>query len=100
MLQTIGGKTVYVVEFDTMPELPITGLIYEEAVYRKALAMAAGGLDRLYSTLGGAFEMNRPTYADALNNAIETGVITEPGKYAIHLVPGTLRYEVAKIIEE
>jgi hypothetical protein len=54
MLQTIEGKDVYVVEFDTMPELPITF----------------------------ANEAERP-YAVALSAAIHTGIITGPGKYGI-----------------
>ena len=98
MHQVIGGKSVYVVDFDTMPELPITGLTQGEAAYKNPLAGAAGGLDRVYSTLGGR-AMSRPTYAQALTNAIETGIITEPGKYGIYLVPGTADYEIHKIIE-
>jgi hypothetical protein len=42
----------------------------------------------------------RGTYAEALTNAIENGIITEPGKYGIHLVPGTNDYEIFNIIED
>lgn len=56
MLQTIDGREVYVVVFDTMPELPIT-----------------------YST-----DEEKP-YALALETAIKAGVLTEPGKYGIYV---------------
>lgn len=92
MLQVIGGKTVYVVEFDTMPELPITGLTDEEQVYKKLTTVPWLSLADCRGKL--------ITYAQALTDAIETGVITEPGKYGIHLVPGTNDYEIAKIIEK
>lgn len=40
-------------------------------------------------------------YAAALNQAIITGVIREPGKYGIHLsTDGTGRWNVYRIIEE
>jgi len=55
MLQIVNGRTVYVVEFNTMPELPITGLGIEHP------------------------------YAVALTSAIEDGTVTEPGKYGIHV---------------
>lgn len=54
MLQTIHGVTMFIVDFDTMPEMPI-----------------------LWSN-----EEEKP-YALALNAAITTGIITEPGKYGI-----------------
>ena len=60
MLQTIDGYTVFVVEFDTMPELPITWTTKEE----------------------------KP-YALALDRAINDKVITEPGKYGIHIPADT-----------
>lgn len=56
MLQTMNGKQVYIVDFGSMPELPITAETDEE----------------------------KP-YAAALTGAIQTRVITKPGKYAIHL---------------
>jgi hypothetical protein len=99
MYQVINGKPMEVVDFDTMPELPITGLTSGEQAYRNTLSVVAGGLDRAYSTLGNA-ALSRITYAQALTHAIETGVITEPGKYGIHLIPGTKDYEIYKIIEE
>jgi hypothetical protein len=99
MYQVIKGKGMEVVDFDTMPELPITGLTVGEETYRNLLIAAAGGLDKAYSCLG-RNALSRSTYAQALTNAIETGVITEPGKYGIHLVPGTNNYEIHKIIEE
>jgi hypothetical protein len=94
MLQIIGGKTVYVVKFDTMPELPITGLTEQEAGYKNILSKIIGNLNGLL--------VNMPrtsAYANALTNAIATGVITEPGKYGIHLVTGTANYEIYKIVE-
>jgi hypothetical protein len=54
MLQTIQGREVYVVEFDTVPDLPITWNTPEEE-----------------------------PYARALHIAIEGGLITEGGKYGI-----------------
>ena len=54
ILQTVDGREVFVVDFDVMPELPIT-----------------------WNTL------DEKPYADALANAIQTGVITKPGKYGI-----------------
>ena len=53
MLQMVEGEVGYVVEFDTMPELPITG----------------AGMEGYY--------------AEALTQAIVTGTVTEPGKYFI-----------------
>lgn len=93
MHQVLGKKSVYVVDFDTMPVLPITGLTDGESTYNKLLNM-----------LGGSILVNRRQgqgrYAKALTNAIETGVITEPGKYGVHLVPGTDNYEIYKINEK
>lgn len=97
MHQVIKGKAVYVVDFDTMPELPITGLTAGEQAYvdiRKKLFPLGAPL------LLGDAGWRRPTYAQALTRAIEDGVITEPGKYGIHLVPGTEDYEIYTIIEK
>lgn len=97
MLQTIDGREVYVVEFDTMPELPITGLTEEEeqiAWYHKLLNMAGGVL---------GFHTYVPTtgdYAYALNSAIMSGMISEPGKYGIHVDKKNQRWDVFKIIEK
>lgn len=70
-LQTVAGKLVYVVEFDTMPELPITGNGWEQP------------------------------YAAALTEAIVMKLIKRPGKYAIHIDFETnpTRWDVHKIIE-
>jgi hypothetical protein len=91
MHQMIENKSVYVVEFDTMPELPITGLTDGELTYEILMnrIMAAPAL-----------ASKRGTYAHALTNAIENGIITKPGKYGIHLVPGTNDYEIFNIIED
>lgn len=56
MLQTVDGKEVYVVDFDTLPELPITWETPEEE-----------------------------PYARCLTAVIEDKVITEPGKYGIEI---------------
>ena len=95
MLQVIEGKTVEIVEFDTMPEMPVTGLTREEKIYEDMLYMACRphGPSASLAAFGSSL-----TYAQALTNAIETGIITEPGKYAIHKKP-TNSYEVFKIIE-
>lgn len=86
MYQVIKGVPVYVVEFDTMPEMPITRLTAGEFAYKVL-------------TAGNIIMQPRISYAIALTNAIETGVITEPGKYGIHLVPGTYNYEIYKVEE-
>jgi hypothetical protein len=93
MLQTIDGKQVFVVEFDTVPETPITGLIHEEAVYETLLSRARGYIHKM-------FDLQYPrqgAYAEALTQAIEQGIITEGGKYAIHITGD--RWEVARVIE-
>jgi hypothetical protein len=56
MYQTIDGYYVFVVDFETMPKLPINWKTEEEKPYALALAIA-----------------------------IHEGVITEPGKYGIHI---------------
>lgn len=56
MLQTIAGTEVFVVDLVTLPELPITWSNADEELY-----------------------------ARALDHALRTGVITEPGKYGIEL---------------
>lgn len=95
MLQTIEDKTVYVVDFDTMPVLPIKGLTDGEFLYERVMSHARGFrhplLDDNFTRTG--------RYARSLTDAIETGIITEPGKYGIYLVPGTLDYEIHKIVE-
>lgn len=59
MLQTVDGRDdVFVVDFDAMPELPITWNTNEEKPYALALA-----------------------------HAIQTGQITKPGKYGIIIDP-------------
>lgn len=74
MLQIVDGREVFVVEFDTMPGLPITWNTLEE----------------------------KP-YADALVDAIQNGVIKKPGKYGIVIEPRradtTMRYTIYAIIE-
>lgn len=95
MRQVIEGQAMYVVEFKTMPELPITGLIDIEKTEQELLSVARGYVSHIFDP-GYRYD---GLYAQALTNAIETGVITEPGKYGIHLVPGTNRYEIYKIAE-
>lgn len=98
MFQVIDNKTVYVVDFDTMPELPITGYIPEELAYENFVKGVVGGnLNGLLASYGAL--RPRMTYANALTDAIEKEIITEPGKYGIYLVPGTFDYEIFKIVE-
>lgn len=99
MYQVIDGKGMEIVEFDTMPELPITGLTQGEAAYREMLRVASQPTF-LHVGFGVKLAFARITYAEALTKAIETGVITEPGKYGIHLVPGTDNYEIYTIVEK
>jgi hypothetical protein len=63
-IQTVDGRDVYVIDFATMPELPITAGSLEDA-----------------------------PYAAALDDAIRTGVITEPGKYGIEIKGATDRID-------
>lgn len=74
MHQSITGHDVYVVEFDTLPELPITFANEDEQPYALALAQA-----------------------------IQTGTITEPGKYGIeiHSEPDAdeLTFQIYAIVE-
>ena len=74
MQQTINGKSVFVVEFDTMPVTPITGLTDEET-------------------------RNERMYDNILTAAIETGVITTPGKYGLYKDVENRRWEVYVINE-
>lgn len=73
MLQNVDGLDVYVVD---ITEPPLT-----------LLPIHDGGERYL-----------RP-YADALDAAIRTGVITKPGKYGIYIDHVTNRWEVHLIIE-
>jgi hypothetical protein len=98
MMQYIDGKFVEVVEFDTMPNLPITGLTEDEQrgeQYKVAFAHL-GGREYEPRTTG--------DYANALTDAIRTGVITKPGKYGIHIIPANvgndMRYEIYEIKED
>lgn len=73
MLQSVDGHpNVYVVEFDTMPELPITWSTEEEKPYALALA-----------------------------HAIHNETITEPGKYGLVVddLDDHIEFTVFKIIE-
>jgi hypothetical protein len=71
MFQVVDGKSVYVVDFDELPKRPIH----------------EGDIPEL-----------RP-YAKALDDALKTGIITEPGKYGIWINTAETRYEIFKIIE-
>lgn len=80
MMQNIEGTWVYVVDIEVEPRslLPIHGLTEEEKRYFDIL-------DTL-STNNGKGLVTRPSdgvYAKALTDAIETEVITAPGKYGI-----------------
>lgn len=71
MLQTVDGDEVYVVEFDTMPGLPITWATPEEE-----------------------------PYARCLDNALREQIITEPGKYAIKITHDAKgkKYQIARVV--
>lgn len=56
MLQKVQDKTLFIVDFDIMPELPV------------------------YGDMPGT-----QLYADALSMAIREQIITEPGKYGIEI---------------
>lgn len=70
MLQNIQGINMFVVEFDTIPELPITATTDSEAIY-----------------------------AIALQRAIVDGTITEGGKYGITVDLNTMTWTIYWIIE-
>jgi hypothetical protein len=73
LLQRIHNLDIYVVDFDTMPELPITWSTEEEKPYALALA-----------------------------RALSNGTISEPGKYGIHIVEddgSTITWSVYKLVE-
>lgn len=69
MLQKIDGIPMFVVDLDTMPELPITGANSKERIY-----------------------------ASALTDAIKSGQITKPGKYGISVDKYRNRYDIYEII--
>ena len=69
-LQEVDGKEVYVVEFDEIPELPITHNTEEEQPYAVALALA-----------------------------IKKKEISEPGKYGIFVTEDRKNYEIYRIKE-
>lgn len=97
MQQYIHGKSVYVVEFDTMPELPITGLTNEEKDYESLVRRVCG--DNLNGLLGFTTKVHKLTYAQILTKAIEDGIITEPGKYALYKDHTNNRWEVFAVNE-
>ena len=71
-MQDIDGHYGYVVEFDSLPALPVTGIGYEKP------------------------------FAEALTDAILNRVITEGGKYFIRLTAQMgdyFRYEIDKITD-
>ncbi len=69
MIQIVEGIPVYVVDLDTMPELPIVGT----------------GIDQYY--------------AEALTDALRNGVVTKPGKYGIYINWHIDTYQVFEIRE-
>lgn len=102
MMQKIGNRVVYVVDFAIMPELPITGLTEEEQAkrgYKKLIGNLFGNISGTLMDLCRNPASDQTTYAEALTHAIETGVITEPGKYGIYIVPNSAIYEIYKIVE-
>lgn len=96
MLQNIDGKLVYVVEFDTMPELPITGLTEDELLYEQILNENSGGNQTMVTL---ASLRKGMTYAQILTEAIEVGIITKPGKYGLQKDHEHQRWEVFEIVE-
>ena len=85
--QTIEGHRVYVVDLtDGLPQTPIVGLTEEEQHYEKMLMFSRrfgwgelAGLTRCWN------EPRISDYARALTIALDEGIITEPGKYAIEI---------------
>lgn len=71
MFQTIAGIDVFVVDLPELPELPITW----------------------------SDTPSLQLYADALDTAIRTGVVTEPGKYAINVTDSGKNYTIFRVNE-
>jgi hypothetical protein len=91
MYQKVDGLYMEVVEFDTMPELPITGLTEMEAKVDYLQKMAAFNANTPYRT------PFTGRCAEALTSAIQDGIISEPGKYGIH-IQGS-QYTIYNILE-
>ena len=70
MKQIVQDTLVYIVEFEQLPKLPIV-----------------------------ANDESEVPYAMALQNAIETGIITKGGKYGIHINPNSMSYMVYAIFD-
>lgn len=99
MFQKLDGHTVYVVDLTPeLPELPIVGWLPGEKEYEAAIS-GGGLLGRTIAFLCGTTSVGRTKsqYAEALQDAIETGIITKPGKYAIHI--DGLNYSIAAVNE-
>lgn len=94
MLQEVDGKRVYVVEFDTMPETPVTGMTEDELVYQHLYNLAT-------FHQGGTVEWRvAGAYAQALTHALENGIVTEPGKYAIEITSwANIEYMIYRVEE-
>jgi hypothetical protein len=93
MRQRIQGVDVEVIKLDNLPDLPITGLTRVEA-YNQFM--------RLHNPIGmGAQVGGTPliTYAEALNDALENGIISRPGKYGIWISETAAHYEIYEIKE-
>ena len=105
MYQEIDGMWVEVVDLKTMPKLPITGLTEHEAMehsqYVRFVNTAAWGeaYARWNASSNSLANMLPPSgrVARALTAAIESGLITEPGKYGIKVDDHD--YKVFKIID-
>lgn len=94
MYQQVQGIWMEIVDFDTLPELPIYGLTEQEATYATFLSKARGFIHRIFDP---SWTQNGRC-AEALTHAIETGVISGPGKYGIHFT-STNDYQIYKITD-
>jgi len=94
MYQEVNGIWMEVLEFKVMPELPVTGLTEHEAmeharyvrfVNTAAWVWAYARWEVSFNSLANMLpESGR--VARALTAAIESGLITEPGKYGIEII--------------
>ena len=98
MFQMLDGKPVYVVDLATMPVTPIMGLTEEEEKWERACSVARGFTNPSYDPQ----YPKQGVYAKILTEAIESGIIAQTGKYALHrelLANGSMQWNVFEIKE-
>lgn len=99
--QELNGKTVMIVDFDEIPELPVYGPARSRRMYNRIVdAFSTHGMSLAQMTRAAVgIKTKEDHYAEALTLAIETGIVSGPGKYAIWLSPDLSRYEIYGVFE-